>query len=108
MFEINNIFWNVIYVNPNDDNLKRSDGSITLGVTDLDSKTIYINNRLDGALLQKVLLHEICHAFMFSYNIEIPIDQEEFLANWISVYGRSVIEILDMLLIQTNNSLNVL
>ena len=102
MFEINCIYWNVIYVNPNDDNLKRSDGSITLGVTDLETKTIYINSRLHGALLQKVLLHEICHAFIFSTGYYFDIATEELICDLVASYGRDMIETLNMLIAQMN------
>lgn len=38
--------------------------------------------------------------FCFSYGIIIDIIQEEFLANWISLYGRDVIELLDNIMRQ--------
>ena len=35
---------------------------------------------------------------MMSYNISIPIEQEEFLADWISIYGEDLIYLLDDLM----------
>jgi sulfite reductase beta subunit-like hemoprotein len=44
-------------------------------------------------LLKKVLAHEITHAAMFSYNIDLNHDQEEMLADIISTYGQEIISI---------------
>lgn len=98
MFVINNIVWNLEYVDSNSDMLMRSDGSRTVGMTDWNTKTIYLDKHLRGAFLEKVLCHELCHVFCFSYHIHMGLDQEEFLANWISLYGRQVINLLDDLL----------
>lgn len=98
MFEINGIYWNVIYVDPDNDNLRRSDGSITLGVTDLDTKTVYINNRLRGALLRKVMLHEICHCFIFSTGIYFDLVTEEIVCDFVATWSKDMFDIVDMLL----------
>ena len=82
--------------------LVRPDGSRTIGMTDWNTKSIYIDKHLHGALLEKVLCHELCHVFCFSYDITMESDQEEFLANWIATYGRQVIELLDSLLYSRN------
>ena len=81
--------------------LVRPDGTITVGMTDWHTKSIYLNKHLQGAFLEKVLAHELCHVICFSYNVKMDIEQEEFLADWISLYGRQVIELLDNLLRQT-------
>ena len=48
---------------------------------------------------KKVLCaHELCHAFCFSYDIHMSIQEEEFLADWVSRYGRDLITILDDLM----------
>lgn len=81
--------------------LTRSDGSTTVGMTNWNAKCIYLAKGLQGAFLERVLCHEICHCICFSYDIHMDIDQEEFLANWVASYGREVIELLDDLLYQT-------
>lgn len=98
MFRINGIEWEIIYVNPFSDDLRRSDGTLTVGVTDMQKRSVFLSNRLAGAFLRKVLAHELVHCFMFSYFINIPIDQEEFIADWISVYGEELIYLLDDLM----------
>ena len=66
MFEINGIHWDIAWVNPNSDNLRRSDGSITVGMTDWIDRCVYMSDRLRGGFMRKVLAHELCHCFCFS------------------------------------------
>ena len=46
MFTINGIEWRIIWVNPNSADLMRSDGSITVGMTDWQSKSQYTYQKL--------------------------------------------------------------
>lgn len=71
----------------------RSDGSLSVASCDDTTKTIYVSNELQGEFLKKVLCHEITHAAMFSYNVDLTIDQEELLADLISTYGNEIIYI---------------
>ena len=98
MFFINGIQWEVIFVNGNSSYLMRSDGSITVGMTDWNNRCIYLSNRLRGGFLRKVLAHELCHCFCFSHNVYMPIDEEERLADWISLYGTDLVYLLDDLM----------
>lgn len=100
MIEINGILWHIVYVPRNSGKLTRSDGSRTIGMTDGNTNTIYILNVLDGVLLENVLCHEITHAFCFSYNITMPIEEEERLCNFMRDYGREIIGVLDGVLQQ--------
>lgn len=98
MFTINGIDWEIIYVNPFSDDLRRSDGSLTVGVTDMPKRAIFLSNKLRGAFLRKVLAHELVHCFMFSYSIHIPIEEEEYIADWVATYGTDLIYLLDDLM----------
>jgi len=71
----------------------RSDGSRTIGVTDNSDQTIYIDETLHGRLLKKVLCHELTHAAIFSYGVELDFMQEELLADLIATYGQEIIAI---------------
>jgi uncharacterized protein YjaZ len=48
---------------------------------------IYINEELSDRMIKKVLCHEVMHAAMFSYNVELSIEQEELLADLVATYG---------------------
>ena len=95
MFEINGIDWEIEWCSPTDDNLRRSDGSFTVGMTDNNTKTIYLSDRLSGEFLRKVTAHELVHAFCMSYVIYMDIEEEEFMADWVSRYGEELVYLLD-------------
>lgn len=98
MFVINGIEWDMIFVNPNSDKLKRSDGSITHAVTDWNDRVVYVSTLPSGGFLRKIVCHELCHCFCFSFDIHMPIEQEEYLADWISQFGENLIYLLDDLM----------
>lgn len=93
MFIINNIYWKIAFVDPMFPLLQRANGEFTIGACDNLTRTIYISNTLQGGLLQKVLCHQITHAAMFSYNVDLTIEQEELVADLISTYGDQIIYI---------------
>lgn len=93
MFTINNEQWYIKFVPEYHPMLYRSDGSLSVGACDDNSKTIYLNNMLSGRYLKKVLCHEITHAAMFSYDVNLTLEQEELLADIISTYGEEIINI---------------
>ena len=98
MFEINGHSWNTELVPVTSPFLTRSDGSQSVGVTDANTSTVYLSNRLKGAFLRRVTAHELCHCFCFSFNIHMPMEQEEYLADWVSLYGTDLIYLLDDLM----------
>ena len=98
MFVINGIEWEIVFVKPSSDELRRSDFSLTVGMTDGNKKCIFLSSALKGLFLRRVLAHELCHAFCMSYSIYMPIDEEEFMADWISTYGTELVYLLDDLM----------
>ena len=76
--------------------LLRSVGTYALGVCDDDLKTIYINNELSEPKMKNVLCHELTHAAMFSYNIDLTLEQEEILADLIATYGQEIVYITNL------------
>lgn len=98
MFKVNNLEWNISLVEPHSPMLRRSDGTITLGVTDNNDRTVYMNNRLSYDMFDRVICHELCHVFSFAYNLHIPIETEEMIADFLSTYGRDVIAVADDIL----------
>ena len=98
IFSINGTIWQVQYKSSNSGELKRSDGTISLGVTDRNTHTIYLSNALHGYMQRKVLIHEVCHAICMSYDVHLPIEQEEILCDFVATYGDEVFEIVDMVL----------
>lgn len=93
MFNINGKNWGVIAVHPKDPSLKRSNGSYAIGSCDEHDRTIYLSKDIPRKKLIKVLCHEIAHAAMFSYNVDLSDDQEELVADLIATYGKEIIQI---------------
>ena len=95
MFTINDQKWEIKYATPCSRNLQRSDGSLTVGVTDLKDGVIYLSTALSGAFLRKVLIHELTHAAMFSYGIFVDLDTEELICDLIASHGDEIIGLAD-------------
>lgn len=98
-FTVNNQEWDLVFVKPNSKNLMRSDGSITIGMTDNNKKTVYVNNRLNEYLTDKVICHELTHVFAFEFDYFMPIETEEIVADFMSLYGRRIVYLLDDLVV---------
>ena len=89
VFLINNHIWKLEFARPGSKDLRRSDGSYTFGVTDgtVDNMSDYMTD--------KVLLHELAHVHAMEYNYFIPIEVEEIVCDFLSLYGRSVVYMAD-------------
>lgn len=91
MINFNGEDWRVCLVSSNHPQLQRHDGSWTIGACDDYMKTIYIIEGLDDYMFRKVLSHELTHAAMFSYNVDLTLEQEELFADLIATYGREIV-----------------
>lgn len=99
---MNGILWRIRFVNPNSDILIDRTLLKTVAVTDPDTMTIYLSNKLRGEFLTRVVLHELSHAMMVSYGyLDIIhkyckkrywIDMEELIANLISQQAKEIFE----------------
>ena len=93
MITVNGEGWEVYLVPPSHPRLTTPEGTQALGCCDDIRKTIYINDTLHPTKMRKVLCHELTHAAMYSYNIEIPDPEEEVLAELISNYGDEIVSL---------------
>ena len=99
-FYMNGLHWNVRWTNPTDPILIDRTLTKTVAVTDPDTMTIYLSNKLRGEFLNRVLIHELSHCVMYSYRLidsihrmckrKYWIDMEEFCANLLANYGNQV------------------
>lgn len=94
-FTVNGQNWVAVFVDPRSKHLRRSDGSRTIGVTDDSLKTVFLADNLSDEMLDKVFCHELCHVFSFSYGLSMDINTEEIVADFMSLYGRQIIYLLD-------------
>lgn len=91
MVNINGDLWRIYIVSADHPALLMSDGHRTIGCCDNNRKAIYIRENLDNHMTKKVLCHELTHAAMFSYNIELTLEQEELLADLTATYGQEIV-----------------
>lgn len=97
MFTINGEQWFIVLVMPYDVALLMPNGKYALGACNDATKTIYISNELYGEMFEQVLCHELVHASMFAYDVKLDHNEEELIAEIISVFGEEIIDITDIM-----------
>lgn len=93
---INGINWKVKFTDRVDD--LYLDGYVRLGITDRNTNTIYLDKNLEGDMLKKVLLHELTHAWLFSYGYDLEVGDEEFLCSFVDTHTEKIFDKADVLL----------
>ena len=88
---INGVRWRVQLVSPSYPLLLTPWNTVALGVCDKNTQTICIDETLPPQYLKEVLCHEIVHAFMFSYRVDLTYMEEELVSGMISQYGEDII-----------------
>lgn len=99
-FEFSGLIWNVRFVESNNPILIDRTNAMTIGVTDPDTMTIYLSNRLRGSLLNRVFIHELGHVCLYSTGLleelhrmvkpQYWIEAEEMICNLLADYGRKM------------------
>lgn len=98
VFTVNSHIWKLVFVHSSSNNLRRSDGSYTFGVTDNSVKTVFIMQNMSDYMTDKVLVHELAHVHALEYDYSIPLWVEEIVCDFLSLYGRSVIYLADSIM----------
>lgn len=96
-FVMNGILWHVIFVPKLSSYLIDRTGKTRLATTDPRTRCIYLSDKLQGDKLNQVLLHELGHVTMFSFDLideihtftkpEYWLESEEWICNFIADYG---------------------
>lgn len=99
-FRINGDLWRVRYVYPTDSRLFDRTGNQRIATTDPQTMTVYLSNGISEDMRARVLIHEIAHCVIYSYDLfqEIHrmvkrrywIEAEEWICNFIADYGLEV------------------
>lgn len=103
-FTLNGIIWEIRTVPSNSYELVDRTGKLTVGTTDLLTNCIYLSSELSGYFRNTVLIHEIGHAVMFSFDLirelhsfvepENWIFAEEWVCNFLADYSRKALRIV--------------
>lgn len=101
-FYMNGDWWSVRWTDPTDPILVDRTNVLTCAVTDPETMTIYLSNKLRGEFLTRVVLHELSHAMMISYGYLEQIhryckkrhwvDMEELIANLITNQAKEIFQ----------------
>ena len=89
---INGVRWRVRLVSPAHPLLLTPWRTHAYGVCDKITQVICIDETLPQDLMREVLRHEIVHAFMFSYGVDLSYDEEELVADLVSKYGEDILQ----------------
>lgn len=102
-FTMNGYLWHVVRVNPNSSFLIDRSGSRRVATTDPSTLSVYLSDELQGSFLVTVLLHELGHCVMVSYDLiddiqravrpEYWTEAEEWICNIIADHGRQIFSI---------------
>ena len=99
-FSMNGYLWHICYVEPDDPMLVDRTGTLTVATTDPSTLRVYISRELDGSFLTRVLIHELGHCALFSFNLiddihrmarpDHWVEAEEWICNFIADYGMKI------------------
>ncbi len=102
-FLMNDRFWRVYFVEADSPCLIDRTGTIRLATTDPKTNCVYLSNTLEGDLLNTVVIHELGHCVIISYNLLQNIHKvvypeywfvaEEWICNFIADYGYKIFKI---------------
>ena len=96
MVHINGLIWKIEFTDNEQDLLV--DEVVRLGVTDRNEQKIYLYNGLYGKELRKVLIHELTHAWLFSYGYRLDREIEEMLCSFLDSHAEDILLKADFLM----------
>lgn len=100
---MNDILWHIEVVEKGNALLMDRTGEAKLATTDPSARRIYLSSELRGDLKARVLIHELGHCALFSYNLlydihkvvrkEYWLEAEEWLCNYLIDYGMRIYKV---------------
>lgn len=102
---VNNISWNIEFVDEFDDNLLMDDGYHHCGITNYKTKTVYINKNLIQSVLLDTLIHELTHVYIESYGLLQIEWNDEIVADFMSHNGISIFKLVEEVVEKINKSM---
>lgn len=93
--EINGLKWWISCVPEDNEGLKPDiEGESVLGRTFYKTCHIYMDKDLQPTLFRQILLHELLHAFSFSYGVHLKADEsdEEVIADFFGAHADEMVE----------------
>lgn len=75
IIKINGLKWTVLFASRGDNILKLDDLQC-MGVTDYFNLKIYLDGSISEELMRQTVIHELTHAFLFSYGVHVECDED--------------------------------
>lgn len=99
---MNGDLWRVQIVDPDSPELIERTGQLTVATTDPVNYCVYLSSSLREPFFTTVLIHELGHCTMISFDLidyihervppEYWVDMEEFMCNFIADYGMKIFQ----------------
>lgn len=103
-FRMNGDIWKIVTVHSSSRFLVDRTGNVRVATTDPTTLTVYISDLLSGDFLDRVIIHELGHCALFSFDLisdihdavypEYWILAEEWICNFIADYGSMIFSII--------------
>lgn len=90
---IHNDVWKVKLVSENRKKMNPESGSYNLGLTEFNKSIINIRSGMSESVTRSTVIHELVHAFLFSYGNEI--EGEEQMCDFFGVHADEIVALAD-------------
>ena len=102
-FTMNGYLWRIVSVSSYDPILVDRTGNLTVATPDPKDLCIYISDEISGSFLLSVLVHELGHCAIYSFNLlndihrmvhpKYWVEAEEWVCNFIADYGLKIFKV---------------
>lgn len=93
---IHNDIWKVKMVNADAKKMNPGDGRINLGLTEFTEGKINIRSGLPESVARSTVIHELVHAFLFSYGHTV--EGEEAMCEFFGVHADEILSLTDQIM----------
>lgn len=94
--KIANDLWKVKLKDGDSKKMHPSKDRINLGLTEYTELVINIRKEMPLSLARSTVIHELVHAFIFSYGYEM--DSEEAMCNFFGVHANEILELTEQIM----------
>ena len=94
--KINNLNWRITFEEP--DNPILNEDGFYLGLTVFNELKIYIRKGLPKGLTKTTVIHELCHAFLFSFGTQNDAYNEEQLCDIFGAHAEQIVQMADKII----------
>ncbi len=94
--KIHNDTWKIKVVDRNKKKMNPGEGELNLGLTEYEKNCISIRNGMKRSVTRSTVIHELTHAFLFSYGNKV--EDEEQMCDFFGVHGDEIVSLADRIM----------